>query len=871
MSLEEELLNTYRLETLNPTRWQEANSTAIQESDADMLLIEGASQKETYNMFLNLVNEDTFTKDLNNTMDPLTPGKSIAEVLKSKGSVQDIDVDHAVLSISSKQFNPKKFLKMVHKDDSFQELVTSLNYLDDTIAQKNVELRQLVQHEYLRFVRSKSSLDDILKNFQEMGFGKEDNGLNGLRNAINEANKGSNSLINPIYSKQLREYKLKQSIEFVERNKSLFNLPKLLKNYIAEDDYDNLIHDYKNAKLIKADSSEQQHSKVINRVWEDIENIIDLYRKSISESLQNDENEGDNENENDENFLNNIKKLLELDVYDNPILGWIFLKFDKLSKKFTETFNKFHEKLLNIQLNILSTIDQPDYSSFIKVLVSSNIDTNSSNLVDSIIIVEMWLMINKFITSLYDIILQFVRFWKKVENFFNGSYQKKMNSNYIDLTQHFLQFEQYEIDDILNKKNLFIELVIEKLKQFLNSDQVSLKMLSKPILENSNSLENFGILPPFTNSLSVLRYSPNLLSLVLNLTNELGQLSYNDEHIIDELREFAALVNERFVGSVIASWTNDCHNLAKLENWEKLDSGETLLPLLIFEFQKFIIENFGSAVFAKNNISTKQHQNEVKILKSPSKKLISRIRNEFLRSFEIILESIIQKVIEENNNQLISKSDKNYHKLLTLMNLKKMNKNIIPELIEVFDSKFETSLSKTPNMEIHSGLDKMELTIFDSYITDQRKNLSKIISKEMSSIDWSGILEMPTKPSNYIYQIITVLIQVRTNASKVSVELVPKLLVDLLEYCTANMLKRLRDVSLFTDDALRQVTLDIEFFRKIVGNSMSSNATTNLDLIYKDIFGDNINLKALLANLKPLINKHIASSSLEYHVFNSTF
>ncbi|CCH41547.1 Exocyst complex component [Wickerhamomyces ciferrii] len=835
--MEEELLRTYELKTLNPVSWEEDT----EENLSNPIISKGVSDEETYAAFLNVVNQDPDERIVQNSVDPLNPQMNIQQSARQRNIGVD---DLSKFSINSKQFNSKQFLKFIHSDDSFSQLSESLNILESSISEKNLELRTLVESEFLRFVRSKSSLDGILSQFQKTGFNDEESGLKNLRGSVNEANKEATLLIMPILQKKQKEMKLKQALEFVEKKKFFFNLPNAIKRYVNEDDYDNLIHDYKNAKQQKADDN----NKIINRIWEEVDTIIDVYKKNLWKSLASDDN--------DEDFLKNIKKLIEIDVIDNPVLEWIDLKLNKFISTFNETFNKYHEKILNAQLNILSTCEELDFTNFKVALGSKN------PLVDSAIIIEMWLITVKLTERILEISNEFTRFWNHVEKFFTGEYQQKFDSKYIDPNSPFLRFEKYEIDDVKKKGEEFIDLLVNRIIRFFSSSQESLKTLHHAKSQGTDGTpDHFGFLPPHTNSLSSLKYLPTIYKFTSEVLNGLGQLSITDKST-QSLRDTSVLVLERSVGGVCSSWLNDCRLFHNLEDWEASESGETYIISLIYDFEVYIIEGLQKLLFKK--IPDAQN---IQIVKYPSKKVLTGVQIQFLRSFDVLLESIIKKIIEENQDTTISKELKSHHKLLTLANIKTLKNKTIPNILEKYDSIFEANLH-SQNLEIYSILNKMEDTIFESFINEQRKHISTTLLQGVSSTQWTSISSPPTKVSSFIYESIHSLVTVYKSVSRVSKELLDQVIENLLEYTTSNLLKNLKEVGDFSAEGLRQVALDVEFLRGLFGKSAKDSTTNNLNLVYRNIFGARYDPKSILDSITPLLKESLGGSRLEYDIFN---
>jgi hypothetical protein len=62
---------------------------------------------------------------------------------------------------TSKQFNPWLYLGTVHADTSREQLEAGLACIDDALAKRKDQLRQLVKENFQRFIGCKGTIDDI--------------------------------------------------------------------------------------------------------------------------------------------------------------------------------------------------------------------------------------------------------------------------------------------------------------------------------------------------------------------------------------------------------------------------------------------------------------------------------------------------------------------------------------------------------------------------------------------------------------------------------------------------------------------------------------------------------------------------------------
>ncbi|KAH3685037.1 hypothetical protein WICPIJ_003974 [Wickerhamomyces pijperi] len=906
MEEDPEILKFYQLSTSNPQSWTKDTVTPpISISQHKQQQLETSDFKlnedDGLKMLLKLVNQD-LNYDAN-PIDPLNPAINIKKYFASQGPQAAVPSESDSLlkfSINSKQFNSKTFLKTIHKDDTFEQLTSSLNILDQSILLQNQELQKLITSNHLKFLRSKFSIDDILRQFEGYNSKSSDElQLTQLTKAVNDSNKDATISIKPIISSKQKEIKLRQSLEFVEKYKHFFNLSQKLRQYLEEDDYDNLIHDYKTYKL----EMEKLNHKVINRIWDDlIENLIDNYKNSLWNSLNQQEYQ---QNYDDQFVIRVIQRLLELESIDNPILQWCEFQLNSVSKDISRCFKLNFEKLQNCYVNIKESGADCSGDTFKNTLLflahnSSNEEeeeTKLKGLSDSHDVLEMWLTLVKFVQDLNSILGQFhSNVYKTLQRFLQGEVQ--FDSKHINETNlSFIKLTSLEKERIVKLYHgLVFNKTISRLLKIFNSDQehfLQENLQSSLTVTGKGNYSAFGFLPQGANTLSTVKYCNVLVKSINELLTTMGQFNqFNDTKTIDKLRDCSLLINERVVGAVCSVYVHDCSTFYQLEDWTVIGSqlvnvpavgvvstAGTYLPSLIQAFQKYAIVGLEKLLFRQlPSSSAACAELEVTVVRYPTKKLLTGVEVQVLRSFDILLESIIKKIIEDNSNN--NHQSSNSHKLLSLLNIQALHSTVFPNSIKLFDSSFQTNLS-SQNLEIYQLLTKMESTIMESYLKDQHKTLTEILNRgyayltEPQSSHHSQISSPDLQISPFIYELLNSLNTTYLKIHQISPQLIKPVITNLVEYISVKLLKIYRTLPTPTSSSLSQYILDLQFLHAILGKPFQHNKiiTKNLQLIYKALFSDEDDYQERLRSTQQglvmeTLQVEIDASRVLFEVFN---
>ena len=176
----ETVLSHYNLETPYPITWppeldesdeddavvggvrrSRSRYSALERSASDRRSVLPGSQK-TSDGRANLVQKDE--------PDPLGGVTSVAHSLSGRGLPVDQDARlRNKFMLSSTTFSPALFLSQAHSNATTEDLLHGLDFLSSSIEQKSASLKVLVESNFERFVRAKSTIDNVYTEMRNQG------------------------------------------------------------------------------------------------------------------------------------------------------------------------------------------------------------------------------------------------------------------------------------------------------------------------------------------------------------------------------------------------------------------------------------------------------------------------------------------------------------------------------------------------------------------------------------------------------------------------------------------------------------------------------------------------------------------------------
>ncbi|CAG8648233.1 7834_t:CDS:2, partial [Paraglomus occultum] len=137
--------------------------------------------------------------------------------------------EQSQLFVSSKSFNSKVFLRTVHLDTSYADLLVGAQKLRFTLDQKAEALKKLVHDNFDGFVSAKNTIDTVYNEMKAKSLNeKEDFGIRSLDVALTDAAVKAEQVFGPVLANRTKAEKIRSTLSVLEKFKFFFSLPSSL-------------------------------------------------------------------------------------------------------------------------------------------------------------------------------------------------------------------------------------------------------------------------------------------------------------------------------------------------------------------------------------------------------------------------------------------------------------------------------------------------------------------------------------------------------------------------------------------------------------------------------------------------------------------
>lgn len=823
--------------------------------------------------------------------DPLGSTSSVVSVLKSRHVDVQNPSKRSKYLISSTKFNPRLFLRDVHPDATYENLINSLSYLESTISERSEALRFLVEHDYDRFVRSKSSLDSVFSNIQSAGFNETEQwGVMHLQGMIDDANSKAALIMKPVLDSRAKHEKLRTALSLIEKNKYLFNLPTAMLQHIKIHDHDSLVRDFRRGRDIRDSEDETlvdtsakdliDNKKVTNKIWSEVKNIVEEYKKEQWKKLANVTVE--------QNYLGIISKLLELGCEDNPIHEWISSQIASFENEALAAFDKLKSTMQMYRINIL-TVPQNPSGPLVSVLreFARNNPEESDMLCDSYSVIEMWLTIKNVTQDIASLMTRFCQFWQSCQGFLDGTLQKNLPRGWHDESVQHLKFSDLEINEIRKQGRGIIDLIADETNQFfsLMSTAPSPNQLTQQSSTDTSStkqqlqvgrhgsrrkssilnaqpadVEVPNFLPPHSNALSAVKYLSCIIFQLASGFDDFARLKLSPK-TEDRIQEVLSVMREKAIAGALHAWAQDSSYLYLAENWTLSPTSRhlTKVPGYIRSYESTVILGMKDIMQITYNGQSLQ---DTEIAPPIHGQLLSKVLASFSNSISTALDGIMKLVLPAENvnhrrsvsgNSILSpqgapvtaaetsellpdglSDDKKI--MLTISNLTDIRDAIMPYLFKLCERSFNLSSRESANA-LKNSIDTMDNTLFELYTRRKKTLLADSLRTGIlkAGIQWTADEPHPRAVSSYMYDCLLRLVVIHSNVGDVAPYQVKRVITSLYEHIVKTLLSCYREIEQFGKYGLLQVIADIGFIRITLEKFQTPKMLNTYSLMYDTV------------------------------------
>ncbi|KAJ3300604.1 hypothetical protein HK104_009261 [Borealophlyctis nickersoniae] len=364
-TLEEQsaVLNFYGLQTLFPQTWVEDSTDRALPSKVPSMIM----PMEAVNIPLPAALEQAV--DLS---DPLGIKESIygrgrRRRSMAPGASELGQLDN--LLISSKKFDPKHFLREVHRSTSYRDFELGAERLQGAIDDRMEVIKNLVKTHFAKFVNAKSTIDSFYQEMRRQNLiSSEDYGIAPFAKSIDALGTDAATLYAPMLERRRKAEKIRITLGVLEQWKFFFNLPSVLQDLVQKGKYDAAVRDYKKGRYLMQSSFEQSespsspvnlatsptpreirdkekdsllpqhHRKVFEKVWIEVENIVERLRQDLFRLLGDPWTPLDVQER-------NILHLIELDAETDPVWFYLESQYKWILTQLTDAYEAHVHKL----------------------------------------------------------------------------------------------------------------------------------------------------------------------------------------------------------------------------------------------------------------------------------------------------------------------------------------------------------------------------------------------------------------------------------------------------------------------------------------------------------------------------------------------
>ncbi|RMZ87404.1 hypothetical protein DV736_g5369, partial [Chaetothyriales sp. CBS 134916] len=648
--------------------------------------------------------------------------------------------------------------------------------------------------------------------------------------------------------------------------------------------------------------SDDQVQKILvtGRMWSDVEDQVKELKRDIWGRLAN----AQRVPQTDEH-MELISILLELGVHDNPIWVWLLGRYDNLKTKITAVVERstIEIEILRRRLALAGRPNIEVSASYLRQAAKSRPDSlDSEQIVELWSAVVAYL--TKLLSLSSGLLGEVIDFWDSAKSFIEGTRQKILPTGFEGESRKHHRLSEAGVRDLTSGAMELTNMIREAVSSLFNDPpvedisslfspapnsgttpstpltgtatvfspsegrvgKIDPENLPGPSKKNGEPWESFAFWPPRSNSLSAVHFLGRAVALVRVAAAEMATLSpiASSSSTFENIKATVAVVRERSLNAICHAWTRDAECCKGLEDWIRSpdNKDQTRMPVYFAAFERKVLEGIQQVLYPSEGnarVGSKE------VITPPASKLIQKIRTRFANSIFIVASGMLENAEcewketddgwamatawearsgpdDDLGSEAIQVSQRNIRILLTLSNLKALRGEVVPQLVQYFQSAFSVTLTEE-STTVKNMFGQTDMKLFRAYTAPTVEQLTTLIKQGICDPDWVPRSGRPDQVRPYVYSAMMVLVSVHTEVSTTvsTVGSNGSLLNDILSYLVEKVSQALLDgfkerkPSMYSLWALMQATLDTEFIAQTMSQYSSKPASDIQGQIYMEL------------------------------------